>query len=112
MSVAHGCERAWSVTASPFTVSALPVGNSENDLRQWYREAIEQRIAKLQFQREAYWTDSLAVGSRQFVERVVHRYQSRSNFRMQDCYVNETEIWTVREEPSAYNAFSWSKNSR
>lgn len=74
-------------------------------LREWYTQALEDRIASRQLQREAHWTEALAVGSRDFVEHAKAHYSRRQTFVMDNVSAPGSDLWAVREgPPSPYGA--------
>ena len=56
-------------------------------------------MAREEVRREACWTESLAVGSRGFVERIQPLIQSRRETEMVPAANN---AWELREEASPY----------
>ncbi len=80
-------------------------GISERRFRRWYSDAVEERIARGQMQREPLWTDSLAVGSEAFVEGATQQYKNRWTFDIAQQQVSGTQAWTVRESSASYDAF-------
>jgi len=81
-------------------------GVSERQLRRWYADTVEQRIAQGQMQREPIWTDSLAVGSEGFVEDATRRYNHRWTFDIAQRQVSGEDAWCVREPSIPYAALS------
>jgi putative transposase len=79
---------------------------SEKQLQEWYLGAVEHRIAQRELRREGYWTQSLAVGSRDFVERTTHEYAKRWEFETAAVTGGDGTTWAVRETPIPYAAFS------
>ncbi len=64
-----------------------------------YSAMIEEAIAGERLGREAQWTESIAVGSREFVEEVAEKTKSR--YRLDLADVGE-DTWTVREANLSY----------
>jgi putative transposase len=90
-------------------IESLGIG-TEQELRQWYTDAVEQRLASRQLQREAHWTDALAVGSREFVGRTTQEYGNRRSFDLEQVSSPDGQGWAVREAPAAYGSDSWPGN--
>jgi hypothetical protein len=77
--------------------------------QQWmneYRLEIDEAIAQKLSQRDPVWTESIAVGSEEFVRRISDEIQHR--FRLDVDEVSDG-IWVVREPMVSYNAFSYPK---
>ena len=79
-------------------------GVSERKLRSWYMDAVEQRIVRSHLQREAIWTDSLAVGSEAFVTAATSKYTNRWTFDTTLTDDHGSQAWTVRERAEPYGA--------
>jgi len=77
------------------------------DLRQWYSDALEARLAVRQMPREAHWTEALVVGSRSFVEQAMGVYAQRRQCDVQQVPFSEAtgdvERWALRERSVPYN---------
>ena len=63
-------------------------------------KGLAERIAQDRLRRESCWTESLAVGSREFVERMQPRITSR---RQTETVATGAQTWALREEPSPYD---------
>ncbi|MBT7065369.1 MAG: transposase [Verrucomicrobia bacterium] len=77
---------------------------SEEQLRRYYTEAIRERIEMGRLQRESHWSDSLAVGSEEFVRGTKEKYKRRWTFDLTQLPGEHKDVWTVREPSVAYNA--------
>lgn len=77
---------------------------SESKFRDWYVNAIEQRLAAGKWGRESHWTESLAVGSRKFVETVSARYTSRQTLTYDEVASGTGGMWSVRESRIPYGS--------
>ena len=68
-------------------------------LAEFHRQHIDEAIKNQQLNREAVWTESIAVGSKEFIENVVSR-----NKRSKKFYISTTEdgISYVREDLSEF----------
>ena len=69
---------------------------------------MEERLTQDSLKREAYWTDSLAVGQQDFVARVSREYAGRCRFATSQA---ADSTWAVRETSAPYNAESGHKFS-
>ena len=74
------------------------------EFREHYERAIEERLARDIVAREPQWTESLAVGSRAFVERISAQLGHRRRLDIQSL-ANSENSWTLREDNSPYTAF-------
>jgi putative transposase len=78
---------------------------SVSELQQWYAEAIDQQVARQLLSREPHWTESLAVGEQDFVERVARNYRARTRFEYTHspdglCCVREARVpYSTGEAP-------------
>ena len=80
--------------------------SSEEQLRRYYTEAIEERAEAQRLQRERHWTDSLAVGSEAFVKATKQEYKRRWTFSIQKTSQEHGDAWTIREDRAPYSAVS------
>lgn len=64
-----------------------------------YEKAILRDIEMRELDRKAFWTESIAVGSQQFIQGVCDRIRYRVDLEQKE--VSEG-VWTVREAPVAY----------
>jgi REP element-mobilizing transposase RayT len=64
-----------------------------------YRAFVEEAISGERLARESRWTESIAVGSRAFVEEVAGRIEGRVNLAIDE---SGEETWTVREVEPRY----------
>lgn len=78
------------------------------EFEEMYEGAIERRLEK-SVGREPHWTESLAVGSLDFVERTKSEYRNRWKFNLEEIEKDST-VWAVREAGEFYNVFSTAKN--
>jgi putative transposase len=86
-------------------------GGSEHHLHDWYTEALERRFAEGVLLRESHWTESLAVGSQDFVERTQRAYTNRWTFDTTPVAGGDGSVWAVRESTCSYASFSATKSS-
>ena len=70
-----------------------------DDFEATYRREIDAAIARRTLEREPWWTESIAVGSREFVESIKDQTSQR---RRLDVGEEADGIWTVREAPVEY----------
>lgn len=73
-------------------------------LRAWYSQTVDERLATRQLQREAYWTEALAVGSRSFVEQAKAAYPRRQTFEVESIAAPRRDVWAVHEGCPPYPA--------
>jgi hypothetical protein len=71
----------------------------QEELARNYAAFVEEAIAGERLSREAQWTESIAIGSREFVEEVAGRIEGRVRLDIDEC---GEESWTVREAAPAY----------
>jgi len=76
-----------------------------------YDAAIQNRLEQRQFQRESYWTEALAVGSKRFVEKAQSRYARRWSFDVQQIGEGADQPWAVREFQEPYTPISHPKTA-
>lgn len=68
-----------------------------------YRAAIREAIEARRRSREPIWTESIAVGSSRFIQRVSRDLKYRSRLKQEEV---ADEVWTVRETPPSYGSLS------
>ena len=71
-----------------------------------YVEAIDRRVAEGRRTREPHWTESLAVGSKTFVESTSGCYTQRRNLDVGEIRDPLPGTWVVRETRGPYTTFS------
>lgn len=76
-------------------------GVSLEEFTQEYRRAIEDSIRRRDLERQGVWTESIAVGSEEFVGRISERVRNR--IRLERKAISEG-VWAVREGPVPYEA--------
>ena len=76
-------------------------GVSLDGFRSGYEEGIQDPITRQDVERESLWTESLAVGGRDFVEEVGGRIPNRMKVVIESMG-DEGEPWIVREDQEAY----------
>lgn len=86
-------------------VESLGAGGEEG-LKERYEDALARRIEARLMGREAYWSESLAVGSQAFVLHACQAYENRREFDVSEMRGGEGALWCVREAPCSYNAVS------
>jgi putative transposase len=89
-------------------LDSLNVEGEEN-LRAWYEEALARRMEARQSDREACWSESLAVGSHSFVTQACQAHANRREFDVSEVPDSKGGVWSVREAPCSYNVFSTPK---
>ena len=83
-------------------LSALGNGVTKAEFREVYASMVQKAILQKELEREAMWTESLAVGSRTFVESV--ETTLKNNRRREINRNGVGGAWFVREEPDEYGA--------
>ena len=80
------------------------------DLARLHSAGVDDLIVRRSFTREALWSESLAVGSQEYVEKIKKDLWQRTRFE-EECVTQEDQsrAWIVREVPVAYTADSGSK---
>ena len=73
------------------------------EFRQHYAEAIEQRLTCGPCPREPAWTETLAVGTLEFVDAMSSRLSHRRRLDASQLD-SAADLWTLRELPPAYEA--------
>jgi len=70
-------------------------------LSSWYANWIDDSTTQETLNRDAMWTDSIAVGSQPFVESMGRR----TEYRMKIDIVQQGTVWTAREDRVSYSTF-------
>jgi hypothetical protein len=88
---------------------------SREELRRSYKEWIEVRLSNGRLAREGAWTESLAVGSKVFVDRTASTLGIRAMRRAVEGAVDppgihRTGTWVLREDIRVYSRNSGHKN--
>ena len=73
-------------------------GASLADFRAHYHHMIDEALAKDAMARQPQWTESIAVGSRAFVDAIAQSVSHRQHLELATVGDNS---WVLREEPSA-----------
>jgi putative transposase len=73
---------------------------SLDELRANLNVSLEDWIARDRVQRESYWTESLAIGSQGFVERMAPQVKWRQETETFKC---SDDLWVLRESEVPYN---------
>jgi hypothetical protein len=69
------------------------------ELYAWYADGIEERLAAGVPQRQAHWTESLAVGDHKFIEGITSKYRQRVEF---SSHKTADNAWCIREGKTSY----------
>ncbi len=81
--------------------------SSLTEFRSVHEEGIEESIRLRALVREPEWTETLAVGSLPFVERVSGAYESRRKFTYAETGITPNlSTWTIHEKAQPYNSLS------
>ena len=78
--------------------------DNPKQFRTWYADALVRRIERGNLKRESVWTDSLAVGSKKFIERTTREYTSRWTFDLSSFRSEDGTGWAVRETSAPYSS--------
>lgn len=90
-------------------MESLSIDDSE-DLVRCYSDGIKEQIARKQLTRQAHWTESLAVGSKQFIDKARTQYPHRRRFaETRVPGPSDGNLWTIRESRAAYTVSSGAK---
>jgi putative transposase len=82
------------------------------EYRLFQEQGIEDAIQRRELERQAVWTEALAVGNQQFVERVTGAYEARKKFVYSEASIaTDLSTWTIHEESLPYNSFSGVKQN-
>lgn len=76
--------------------------SDEVNARNCYREDIAMHLASGDLERRSMWTDSLAVGDRNFVEEMKKRIPRIRTYTTEEKTSEEAEIWSIKETKDAY----------
>jgi putative transposase len=98
-----GSRRRYRIVDTEHLLRSAGMAN-ESEFREWYIGAIEQRLATGKVGRESHWTESLAVGSREFVDTVSAKYSSRRTLTYGEVASGAEGAWSVRESGIPYGA--------
>lgn len=83
-------------------------GQTVENLQNVYRAAVDERLASgiARLPREAHWTESLAVGSRAFIEQIEAQLVMEGKRTRTDQLQTDTGVWSLREVLTSYNGTS------
>jgi len=70
--------------------------------RETYRGLIDKRVAAGELAREEQWTESLAVGSEDFVGEVAEKLNQRRNIELNPVPGSEESTWYAKEASPSY----------
>jgi putative transposase len=91
-------------------VVALSGFSDLDSFRSNYQAAIRMSLERKELNRDSIWTESLAVGSKSFVERLCPLIRNRR--KLEYCAEGPLEsTWVLREEFSPYKTVSVSKSA-
>jgi hypothetical protein len=78
--------------------------SSLTDYRLLQEQGIEEAIQRQELKRQAAWSEALAVGNQQFVERVTGIYEARQKYVYTEASIaTDLSTWTIREESLPYH---------
>ena len=77
------------------------------DLARLHAEGVQDLITRRFLKREPLWSESLAVGIREYVDQIKKECWQRTRFD-EECVQqdDQSQVWVVREAPDAYVADS------
>lgn len=84
--------------------------NSFTELKRIYEDGIQTALDHYRLRREPEWTETLAVGDRQFVEAASRHYLTRRSFIYAEL-PGENQAWTIKESALPYMPFSGIKTA-
>lgn len=70
-----------------------------DQVREWYKASIESRLTRNEKEREPHWTEALAVGNRDFIDKASTLYRHRRRFESTSLAEG---VWAVKEEAAPY----------
>ena len=74
-----------------------------------YRDAIEEAISRRDLQREATWSECIAVGGEAFIERVGRRIRNRMQIEIEEDPAEPTTL-LIRDAQSSYSSKTHPRN--
>ena len=80
--------------------------NTPEEFHDYYRGMIEERLRDHKLAREACWTEALAVGSRDFAERVREQFPHRRSFSTEESSLSSGTAWMIRDGTTPYTTIS------
>ena len=75
--------------------------NSLKEFQTVYGELIRNKIESDELKRDSCWTEALAVGSREFIEKARMLYPYRRYLYPEEVDSSSTDLWCVREDSSS-----------
>jgi len=101
-----GTRQRYRLIDVPDLVRRLGIEDT-SELRRLHEEAVGDLIARRTLLREALWTESLAVGSHEYVQQIKKTVWQRTSFEEEHVRQDEdSSVWVVREARDAYVADS------
>ena len=84
--------------------------SSIEELRILRRRWVEEKISQKQMGRESQWTESIAIGSREFLEKIKKGYEDRTAWK-EIVSINGSDSFQLRDTGGNYYVF-WVKKHR
>ena len=76
-----------------------------SEFARYYADSIDQALATGRPERQAWWTEAVALGSSEFVEDTVRTIVHRRSMEKHEIQIPDQEsTWIVREPPAVYKA--------
>ncbi len=106
-----GCRQRYRLLNVERLLQSLDMPDLDS-FREAYAEAVNAALRQNELRREPMWTESLAVGSREFVKEAAARFSRRYRFAMEEIHSPQADgVWTLRETTSPYGSISGGKSS-
>jgi hypothetical protein len=82
------------------------LGCSLDEFRSRHGDRVRESLARDGRVRDPKWAECLAVGSEAFVEQMSAYFDNRRELLVEQEQSGSGDVWTIREEKSAYGRFS------
>ena len=93
-----GQRKRYRILDIPHLVERIGMSSVEQ-FHAWYARSVDERLASEHLKREGHWTESLAVGTEAFAQRIRGEYRHRMQFSVNRA---SDGAWHVREEGVSY----------
>ena len=105
-----GKRKRYRLIDVPRLLQSLDLDESK-DLARLHTEGVENQIARRAMKRQAFWSESLAVGNREYIDAARKQHWHRIRFDDESVELpDQTQAWVVREATGAYLADSESES--
>lgn len=105
----HNLPERYGLIDLPY-LGALCGFSTPQSFTEQYRQWVEEAIQDGRKQRENHWTESIAVGSVDFVERIKAQLGVKGVGRRIEQKQEDTDLFVLKEEPEPYRADFEPKN--